>query len=366
MLNKRLLRKFDWLVFLSVCGLLAIGFFFIWSAASKGHAFKQLIWTGLGMGVFFGLLLLDYLSIVRFAYIYYLLGVLALVAVLLFGVSIRGSRRWFDLGPINLQPSEFMKICLVLALAKYLMHKDNYKKFHILVVSLVFTLIPLALIFMEPDLGTGIIFLPIFFVMVFITGARIKHFLLLIPMAIAFLPVAWFALLKDYQKDRILGFLWPNTEQDLGAVYHRLQALIAIGSGGVLGQGWGRGAQTQLGTLAEPHTDFIFAAIAEEWGFLRTFCVILLYMTFLAGILGIANKTRDTAGRLILTGLCAMFAFQGLINMAMVMGLTPITGINLPFVSYGGSSLLSSFIALSFIINVGMRSKVVLSREDFR
>jgi rod shape determining protein RodA len=365
MLNKRLIRGVDWLVFGSVCGLLAIGFFFIWSAA-QSHALKQLLWMGLGLGVFFVLLCLDYLSIVRYAYIYYLMGIIALVVVLFLGNSIRGSRRWFDLGPVNFQPSEFLKIILVLALAKYLMYKNSYKKFHVLAVSLLFTLIPLTLIFMEPDLGTGMTLLPIFFAMVFVTGAKIKHFLLLIPIALASLPLMWFVLLRGYQKDRVLGFLWPGDNQDWGAAYHRLQGLIAIGSGGLLGQGWGNGPQTQLGVLPEPHTDFIFAVIAEEWGFLRTLLVLLLYMAFLAGTLGIARKTRDPVGRLILTGLGAMLVSQGLINMAMVLGLAPITGINLPFVSYGGSSLLSSFMALSLILNVGMRNKVVLAREDFR
>lgn len=365
MLNKRLFRGFDWLVFISICGLFTIGLFFIWSAASQGHVLKQLIWMGLGLGVFFVLLSLDYLSIVRYAYVYYLLGILALLAVLLLGASVRGSRRWFDLGPVNFQPSEFLKIILVLALAKYLMYKDSYKKLHVLAVSLAFTLIPLMLIFMEPDLGTGMILPPIFFAMVFVTGARIKHFILLVPMALASLPLMWFVLLRGYQKDRVFGFLWPNVNQDWGAAYHRLQGLIAIGSGGVLGQGWGKGVQTQLGVLPEPHTDFIFAVVAEEWGFLRTVLVILLYVTFLAGTLGIARRTRDPVGRLILTGLAAMFASQGLINMAMVLGLAPIAGINLPFVSYGGSSLLTSFIALSLIINVGMRNKVNLAREDF-
>ncbi|HHT9119941.1 MAG TPA: rod shape-determining protein RodA [Candidatus Hypogeohydataceae bacterium YC41] len=365
MLSKRLIRGFDWLVFISICGLFTIGFFFIWSAASQGHAFKQLIWMGLGLGVFFGLLFLNYLTIVRHAYIYYLLGIISLAAVLFLGASIRGSRRWFDLGPINFQPSEFIKIILVLALARYLMYKNSYKKFHVLAVSLAFTIVPLILILMEPDLGTGMTLLPIFFAMVFVTGARIKHFLLLIPIALASLPLMWFVILKGYQKDRFLGFIWANTDQDLGTTYHRLQALIAVGSGGVLGQGWGQGVQTQLRGLPEAHTDFIFAAIAEEWGFLRTLLVILLFMAFLAGTLGIARRTRDPVGRLILTGLAAMFASQGLINMSMVLGLAPITGINLPFVSYGGSSLLSSFIALSLIINVGMRSKVVLSKEDF-
>ncbi len=251
-------------MFISVCGLFTIGVFFIWSAASQGHALKQLVWLGIGLGVFLGLLFLDYLSIVKFAYVYYILGVLALVAVLFLGTPVRGSRRWFDLGPVNLQPSEFLKIILVLALAKYLMYKNSYKKLHILAVSLAFTLLPLILIFMEPDLGTGMTLLPIFFAMVFVTGARIKHFLLLIPMAIASLPIMWFVLLRSYQKDRVFGFLWPGANQDFGAAYHRFQGLIAIGSGGLLGQGWGRGAQTQLGALPEPHTDFIFATIGDS------------------------------------------------------------------------------------------------------
>lgn len=365
MSNKRFFRGFDWLVFASVCGLLAISFFFVWSASSKALAFRQLIWMGVGMGLFFLLLRYDYLRIVRHAYWLYILWIGVLIAVLFVGSSIRGSRRWFDLGFFSIQPAEFMKIILVLALARYLMYKNNYKSFRILMVSLAFTLLPMALIFKEPDLGTGLILLPIFFTMVFITGARMVHLMALIPMGLASLPLLWFFLLKDYQKARIIGFLWPSDAEDFGAAYHRFQSLIAIGSGGVFGQGWGKGVQTQLNILPEPHTDFIFPVIAEEWGFLRTLLVLALFLTFLTGTLGIARKTREPVGRLILVGLVAMFSSQALINIAMALGVVPITGVNLPFVSYGGSSLITSFIALSLIINVGLRSKVVLAREDF-
>ncbi|MFQ5863280.1 MAG: rod shape-determining protein RodA [Candidatus Brocadiales bacterium] len=364
-MNKSSIRDFDWLVFGSVCGLLAISFFFIWSASSQGYAFRQLVWMGLGFGLFFGLLMLDYMKIVRQAYILYIVLIVALIAVLFLGSSIRGARRWFDLGVVSFQPSEFMKIVLVLALAKYLMYKNNYKRFNILMMSLAFTLLPMALIFKQPDLGTGLVLLPIFFAMVFITGARIKHLLALIPMGLATLPLVWLFLLRGYQKDRIVGFLWPSEAQDWGAAYHRLQSLIAIGSGGVLGQGWGQGVQTQLNILPEPHTDFIFSVIAEEWGFLRTFGLMTLFLVFIIGTLGIAYRTREPVGRLILVGFVAMFSSQILINIAMALGLAPITGLNLPFVSYGGSSLLSSFLALSLIINVGIRNKVVLAREDF-
>ncbi|MEE9584897.1 MAG: rod shape-determining protein RodA [Candidatus Brocadiales bacterium] len=356
---------FDWLVFGSACGLLAIGFFFIWSASTPNYAFRQLVFMGLGFGLFFGLLVLDYMQIVRQAYILYIILIVALIVVLFLGSSIRGTRRWFDLGLVNFQPSEFMKIILVLALARYLMYKENYKRFSILMISLAFTLLPMALIFMQPDLGTGLILLPIFFGMVFITGARIKHFSFLIPMGLAALPLGWFFLLRDYQKARILGFLWPSETQDWGAAYHRLQSLIAIGSGGILGQGWKQGIQTQLNILPEPHTDFIFSVIAEEWGFLRTFGIIIIFLVFIMGTLGIAYRTRDPVGRLILVGLVAMFTSQIFINIAMALGVAPIAGLNLPFVSYGGSSLLSSFLALSLIINVGMRDKIILTREDF-
>ena len=364
--NKHLVGGFDWMVFGSACGLMAIGFFFIWSAASQACAFRQLVFMGIGFGLFFGLLVLDYMQIVRQAYILYIVFIVALIAVLFLGGTIRGTRRWFDLGVVNFQPSEFIKIVLVLALAKYLMYKDNYKRFSILMISLAFAILPMALIFMQPDLGTGLILLPIFFAMVFVTGARIKHFLLLIPMGFVTLPLLWFFLLRDYQRARVIGFLWPSETQDWGAAYHRLQSLIAIGSGCVLGQGWKQGVQTQLNILPEPHTDFVFAVIAEEWGFLRTFGVILLFLAFILGTLGIAYRTRDPVGRLVLIGLVAMFTSQIFVNMAMVLGVAPITGINLPFVSYGGSSLISSFLALSLIINVGIRDKIILTRRGFR
>lgn len=363
--KKGFLRSFDWLIFGSACGLLAIGFFFIWSASSPHHAFKQLIFMGIGFGLFFGLLVLDYMQIVRQAYILYIILIVSLIAVLFLGSNIRGTRRWFDLGLVNFQPSEFMKIILVLALARYLMYKKNYKRFGILMMSLAFTLLPMALIFLQPDLGTGLILLPIFFAMVFVTGARIKHFSLLIPMGLAVLPISWFLLLHDYQKARIIGFLRPSDTQDWGAAYHRLQSLIAIGSGGVLGQGWKQGIQTQLNILPEPHTDFIFSVIAEEWGFLRTAGVILIFVMFILGTLGMAYRTRDPVGRLVLIGFVAMFTSQIFINIAMALGVAPITGLNLPFVSYGGSSLLSSFLALSLIINVGVRDRIVLTGEDF-
>ncbi len=223
----------------------------------------------------------------------------------------------------------------------------------------------MALIFMQPDLGSGLILLPIFFAMVFITGARIKHFSLLIPAGLAALPLGWFFLLHEYQKARIIGFIWPSETQDWGAAYHRLQSLVAIGSGGVLGQGWKQGVQTQLNILPEPHTDFIFSVIAEEWGFLRTFGVMIIFLVFIIAILGIAYRTRDPVGRLVLIGFVAMFSTQIFINIAMALGVAPITGLNLPFVSYGGSSLVSSLLALSLIINVGIRNRVVLTREDF-
>lgn len=321
---------------------------------------------GVGLGLFFGLLVLDYMQIVRQAYILYIILIAVLIAVLFLGTTIRGTHRWFDLGVVSFQPSEFMKIILVLVLARYLMHKENYKRFNILMISLVLTLLPMGLIFLQPDLGSGLILLPIFFAMVFVTGARIKHFLLLIPMGLAAIPLGWFFVLREYQKARIIGFLWPSETEDWGAAYHRLQSLIAIGSGGLLGQGWKQGVQTQLNILPEPHTDFIFSVIAEEWGFLRTLGVITLFFVFMLGILGIAYRTRDPVGRLILVGFVAMFSTQIFVNIAMTLGVAPITGLNLPFVSYGGSSLVSSLFALSLIINVAIRDRVVLTREDFR
>ena len=359
------LRNFDWLLFLVVCLFLVISFFFVWSASSEAYAYKQLIWIGIGVGVFFGLLAFDYFSVGKISYIFYLITLLCLFLVLFFGKTVYGAQRWLMLGPISIQPSEIMKIVLVLSLSSCFMDKKNVSGFIGVVFPLVLTLLPMALIIMQPDLGTGLILLPIFFAIMYVAGTRIKYIFTTMAFGLASIPLFWFFLLKSYQKSRVISFLWPDTVSSWGEGYHRIQSLIAVGSGGSFGSGWGSGIQSQLNFLPQGHTDFIFSVIAEEWGFYRSCAILCLYVVFLACSIGIAVNTRDAYGRLIVAGFTAMFASQILINVAMTIGLAPITGLTLPFISYGGSSLISSFIALSFMFNVRMRSRIALASEEF-
>jgi rod shape determining protein RodA len=344
---------------------MVISFFFVWSASSEAYAYKQLIWIGIGVGAFSGLLAFDYFSVGKISYILYLITLLCLFLVLLYGKTVYGAQRWLMVGPMSIQPSEIMKIALVLTLSRCFMDKRSISGFSGVILPLALTLMPMALIIKQPDLGTSLILLPIFFAIMFVAGTRIKYIFTTMAFGLVSIPLFWFFMLRSYQKSRVISFLWPDTVSSWGEGYHRIQSLIAVGSGGSFGSGWGNGIQSQLNFLPQGHTDFIFSVIAEEWGFYRSCAILCLYVVFLACSLGIAVNTRDAYGRLIVTGFTAMFASQILINVAMTIGLAPITGLTLPFISYGGSSLISSFIALSFMFNVRMRSRIALAREEF-
>ncbi len=358
-------KNFDWLLFPLICIILTIGIFFVWSASSEKFLLKQLVWILMGLTLFFTLLYFDYLSFANYAYIIYGGVLFLLILLLVFGGSVKGSQRWFSIGSFSIQPSEFMKITLVLTLARFLQYSKYGLGFFDIGISLLLTCIPMALIVKQPDLGTALILVPILLSVLYTAGIRLYQLALFLGAGIAMTPLLWLFLLKPYQKLRILGFLWPDKTADWGAGYHRLQSLIAVGSGGVFGSGWGNGTQNQMRFLPERHTDFIFAVIAEEWGFLRACFVLLLYMVFITCGIGIARSTRDPCGRLIVVGLVTMFATQIVVNICMTLGIAPIVGITLPFMSYGGSSMLTSFIALSLIFNVKMRSKIDLASRYF-
>jgi rod shape determining protein RodA len=359
------LSKFDWALFVIVCFFSTLSFFFVWSASSEQFAYKQIVWIGIGMGICFILLIFDYFVIAKFSYVYYSIVLIGLLLVLLFGKTVYGAKRWLMLGPVTIQPSEFMKIALILALSRYFMYKDNISKISNILIPLFLTILPMLLIIKQPDLGTSLTLLPVFFAIVYIAGARLKYIFYVIMIGLSSIPLFWFFVLKSYQKARVISLLWPEKVSDLDEGYHKIQSLIAIGSGGFWGSGWGTGVQSQLNFLPQGHTDFIFSVIAEEWGFLRSFVILCSYLVFLACSIGIALKTRESYGRLIVTGFTAMFATQIFINVAMTVGLAPITGLTLPFISYGGSSLLSSFIALSFILSVRLRTREVWSKQAF-
>lgn len=358
------LNKFDWLMFLIICLILTTSFFFVWSASSLTFAWKQLLWIGLGLVVFFSILKIDSSKITKYAYIYYFFALFMLLLVLFFGKEINGARRWFSLGMFSIQPSEFMKIAYILALSRYMASQRNLNSFISLLVPLILTIIPLAFIAKQPDLGTSLILLPIFGAILYVGGTRLKYFFTLIGIGISAMPIMWIFLLKTYQKGRIIGFLWPEKNRDWGAGYHRLQSLIAVGSGRLTGNGWGSGFQSQRSFVPEQHTDFIFSVISEELGFFRASAIIILYAIFIICGFGIAINCREKLNRLIVVGLMTMIATQIFINISMTLGIAPITGLTLPFMSYGGSSILSSFIALAFIISGRIRTKIAFAQEE--
>ncbi|MGQ3684880.1 MAG: rod shape-determining protein RodA [Candidatus Loosdrechtia sp.] len=358
-------KRFDWLLFLLLSFILTIGVFFVWSASSEIFLFKQIVWIVTGLTLFFTLLYFDYLSFADYAYIIYAFVLFLLLLLLVLGDSVKGSQRWFSIGAFSVQPSEFMKIAVVLALARFLKYKKYALGLFDIGISLLLTGIPMLLIMKQPDLGTALIMVPILLSILYTAGIRLSHLFLLVGTGMAISPFVWMFVLKSYQKSRIVGFLWPERTADWGAGYHRLQSLIAVGSGGLFGTGWGNGIQNQMKFLPERHTDFIFAVIAEEWGFLRACLFLLLYVAFIACGIGVAKDTRDSFGRLVVVGIVTMFATQVIVNIGMTLGVAPIVGVTLPFVSYGGSSMITSFVALSLIFNIKMRPMIDLASRRF-
>jgi rod shape determining protein RodA len=365
------LRRFDFFLVGCIGLVLLIGVCFIASAVrsmpdsggSAGFLARQFVFIGMGLTLFFALQKVNYLTILRHAPLLYLVGLLLLCGV--FATRpINGARSWYNLYFFKLQPSELMKPIVILTLAHYLMYRDSYKKLSGLFVPLVLAMVPMLLILKQPDLGTFLAFAPVLFVMLFAAGARIWHLLLMVFCGAGGMVCMWFTVMKDYQKRRVLAWLYPD-EYRLGEAWQLLRSETAIGSGGFFGKGWGHSSQNGLNLLPEKHTDFIFAVVAEEGGFvLATLLLVLVFLAVLSG-LGIATRTREPAGRLIAVGCVTIFCAQVLINSGVALGLLPTTGLTFPFVSYGGSSILSSFICLGLLVNIGSTQEPVLAREDF-
>lgn len=367
MLHPRALKHLDWLFLAAVLGLTLLGIAFIWSAtrwvpAYAGLARQQARWLGIGLLVFLPVLMIDYGRLGSLAYPAYGVILAALVYVLLFGVMRNNSRRWIGFfgNRYLLQPSELCKVAVVLALARYLMYRRNYRKWTGLIVPFLIVVIPMGLILRQPDLGTSLVFLPALFVMLYAAGASVRHLGAVAGAGLACTPLLWFFVMSARQKGRILGFLQPIAHASREG-WHVRQSLAAIVSGGVTGNGIGSGAPVILNRGFAAHTDFIYSVIANEWGFLGTLSVLLLFGLLLSRGMGIAGATREPFGRLLVVGMLTMLAFQAFVNIGMTMRLCPITGLTLPFVSYGGSSLLTCLVMAGFVLNVGLRRKPVLA-----
>ena len=320
---------------------------------------RQILWIILGVALFSIISNISYRRFWDLTYLLYVISFLFLLLVFALGTTRLGAQRWLRLGWFNFQPSELSKIVMVIFLARYFSRKavDDIDllsgKFGLgrgLILPFFFTAIPVALIIEQPDLGSGIILLILFISMLYLTNVRLRYIFTFLAVMSLPLPFMWH-LLRDYQKDRLLVFLNPNIDP-LGAGYTVIQSKIAIGSGWLWGKGWLSGTQSQLHFLPESHTDFIFATFSEEWGFLGSLTLLFLYFLLIRQGFLIAQRTQDSFGKLLAYGITLMLAIQVSVNVAMNLGLAPVVGIPLPLMSYGGSSIFVTFIALGILANI--------------
>ncbi|MBI4358023.1 MAG: rod shape-determining protein RodA [Candidatus Omnitrophica bacterium] len=350
----RFLKQIHWpLVILTVL-FAVLGIFEIYSASFReggSYASKQLCWLFVGLLVFFATMWLGYRSFLDLGYLFYGLTIGMLVWVLFFGESVSGAQRWIFLGPFALQPSEFAKVATLLTLANFLAARSPVEKQkRTFLMASVLVGLPTLLVLKQPDLGSALVFLPLFLAMMFLWGIRFRYLILLFLMGLSSLPLLWH-ILKPYQQKRILVFFNPQIDP-IGASYTAIQSKIAVGSGGLFGKGWLGGTQTQLDFVPEHHTDFIFSVVAEEFGFLGAFFLVILFLLLISYIFQIMQQTTDFRARLLAVGIASAIAFQVFVNIGMTIGLAPITGIPLPFISYGGSSLIANFFILGLLASV--------------
>lgn len=320
---------------------------------------RQIIWIIIGLAFFIAMSNLNYRRIWDWTYFLYAAVLFLLLLVFLLGVIRLGGKRWLNLGWFNFQPSEFAKLITVIFLSRYFSRKSvsdisllsrNFGVFRGLVLPFIFVIVPVGLVIEQPDLGSAVLILFLFMALLFLTGLRFRYIFLLLLVMLLPLPFFWH-FLRDYQKERLIVFLNPNVDP-LGAGYTIIQSKIAIGSGSLFGKGWLSGTQSQLHFLPESHTDFVFATFAEEWGFLGCAVLLFLYFSLIKEGLSIAQRTTDPFGRLLAFGISLLLAIQVFVNIAMNLGLAPVVGVPLSLMSYGGSSMLATFISLGILVNI--------------
>ncbi len=357
------LRRMDWMMIGSVLILLVASVLFIYSAASRADDLpvtpfyrKQIVWALVGAFFLVIVALMDYHRFRDGAWWLYLIGIVLLVLVLVMGKKVYGAYRWLSLFGIQVQPSEFAKIATLILLARFLGRpgRDLQDPWCVVQTFLIIS-IPFLLIFKQPDLGSAMVLVPVALIMMFAAGVPIRYLAIIALVGALLLPAGWFVL-GDYQKERILVFFDPGRDP-LGAGWNKIQSEIAVGSGGFSGKGYLRGTQNVLGFLPRTvaPTDFIYSVIAEEMGFLGSVGLLVLYsLVLLSGIRG-ALAARDKLGRLLAVGVTGLVFCHVFVNIAMTIGLLPITGLPLPLISYGGSFMLSTMIGLGVIQSVYIR-----------
>jgi rod shape determining protein RodA len=342
--------KLNWLLFASAMLLILLSLAVLYPISYDGkntgqdHFFHQLIYVGVGLVVFFLFSFLNYRSFKNYSTTLFLLGLLLLFLVLIFGKVVRGTAGWLGLYGIHIQPVELFKVVVAIALAKYFsVHSRTIHEPRHIIITLVPLVFSLALILMQPDLGSALIILAIWISILLVSGVKKKHILILIVIGLVLSFVSWGYLLKDYQKDRIRTVFNPLSDP-LGTGYNVIQSTVAVGSGGIWGKGLGHGSQSQLNFLPEKHTDFIFAVIAEEMGLGGALFVLVLFAVILSRMISIARSSSDNFGKLLVSSFAVVIFIQVIINIGMNIGIMPVTGVPLPFLSYGGSSLFTTMV----------------------
>lgn len=368
-LNKKFLKNIEWSILICVAILITIGCIALYSATQStehDELIKQLIWLGISIPIMIAAICIDYELIVKISPIAYGLILISLIAVL-FTEPINGATSWFIIGSFSIQPAEFAKIFVMLTLALVISKvqekgKDEISKPLKLMLCLLVVAIPVILIVKQPDYGTAIAFIVATVFVLLVSGIDKKYIIISIILAVVILPLLYKFILPEHAKTRIDVFLNPNLDPR-GSGYNIIQSKLAIGSGQLFGMGVTQGNQTQLGYLYPKTTDFIFSVIGEEMGFVVAGLVIVLYVVLITKIIFIAKTAKDDKGAYIAMGIAGVFVFHMVENIGMTMGLLPITGVPLPFVSYGGSSLLTNLILIGLVLNVSGRRKKSLFVE---
>lgn len=361
MVERTHLKNFDFTLFFVTLAIIAYGCAMIYSAERGGHegagfVERQILWAFFGIIGGAVIASINHSLYQRYIGKIYILNLLVLVAVFVLGHASKGAQRWIGFGAFKIQPSEFAKVIMIIALATFLVERKNHiRSFKVFFQSLAYLGVPLLLIFKQPDLGTSLVLLAVWITMVFVLGTDIKNILIFCSVGLVLGLVVWnTGIMKDYQKQRVITFVNP-AEDPLGSGYHVTQSRIAIGSGQIFGKGFLKGTQRGLNFIPEQHTDFIFTVVGEEMGFVGTITLVLLYFALIWRGLSIMAAAEDMTGRAIAAGVVGMFLFHIFVNMGMTLGIMPVAGVPLPLFSYGGSSLMANMMAIGLLEGISMR-----------
>jgi len=371
----------NWPALAAIAVLTAIGLISIW-ADPRADVSKQLKFLGVAVAGMAVIQALNYQLLGRLAWAFYIFSLLLILYTVVGGmVSLPGVRRtngataWIYFGTTSFQPAELMKLAFIMVMARYLRFRSNYRTIHGLIPPFALAAVPLLLILKQPDLGTALVFIPILFAMLFVAGAKLRHLLPIILTAVILAPVVWLsgtdvpffrhfpAIIKGYQRERVKALISSDPQTLRGTGYQGHQAAIALGSGGFAGKGFGHIPVGQ--GVPEAHNDMIFSLIGEQFGFIGTAAVLVAYVVLFSSGIEIAANNRDPFGRLVAVGIIVMFAGQTFINVMVTLRLMPVTGITLPFVSYGGTSLLASYMSAGLLLNIGQHRPLVMARDSF-